>query len=693
MERHLLKGEKPRNARKVDKVPEGYLPLEGVPNYFYKTTKNLAALDVVKGSRDVTNKPGKKYGDKLISLLQAGYTIDDLVNAKYGTRAGLSRYQDYYVKPQNDYVYIEPARTISYPFVNKVMDERVFYPGGHAAGDYSFEVMRGTVDNVDNTPSKTVSYRPIDAMGKPTGDFYEGIPAGEWSNTIINNGLFTDEKLKKWEGYKTYNAWKPVQKKALGGTVEDLTDEELEELQKIAEERGVTVEEILQILSENSAGQLPENEEDYKYVDFEQELKNMGEYAYGGRTNTNVEVEGNEIVETPDGKMTKMVGPSHEEGGININVPEGSKVFSDRLQIDGKTMQERKMRREKEKAKIGKKLEKAGKYISEATLNGVKRTLQKLQLEEDVDMALQDTINNRMKKNPEKQKMPGGGHVFVDDTFGDAINTANKYASAINAVRNIWGFPVSPSKFATGVPTVREKMSFPKTPLIPPKAQIPTLKKTTLPQPSQKFTTGDYIGMAGTAVSAIGPLLTTLSNAGATPPNINRYKSFGKDAIDSNTQAQSYINRLLGEDIRDIDSSEVSSYRRNAGATSSLNTLRAINAGTALLANEARSKARRGYGETMASLLNSRSQLENIRDNAVMRGESVVDTANKQDIDNYYTSLGSNLEGIGQGIQTIGRNFNISQSNQDTIDLIGLLTANGIKVERDADGKWTLKNV
>ena len=49
----------------------------------------------------------------------------------------------------------------------------------------------------------------------------------------------------------------------------------------------------------------------------------------------NAEVEGNEMVLTPDGNMGKVKGPSHEKGGVKVNLPGGSFVFSKRVKVEG----------------------------------------------------------------------------------------------------------------------------------------------------------------------------------------------------------------------------------------------------------------------------------------------------------------------------------------------------------------------
>lgn len=59
-----------------------------------------------------------------------------------------------------------------------------------------------------------------------------------------------------------------------------------------------------------------------------------------------VEIEGSEEVMMPNGKSFTAQGPSHENGGIPIELPVGTRVYSKRIKKDGKTMAERKQRRD-----------------------------------------------------------------------------------------------------------------------------------------------------------------------------------------------------------------------------------------------------------------------------------------------------------------------------------------------------------
>ena len=56
--------------------------------------------------------------------------------------------------------------------------------------------------------------------------------------------------------------------------------------------------------------------------------------------------------------MYELQGASHEQGGIDMNVPEGSQIYSKRLKgMDGKTMADRKKFREQHLAKLQRLME------------------------------------------------------------------------------------------------------------------------------------------------------------------------------------------------------------------------------------------------------------------------------------------------------------------------------------------------
>lgn len=109
-----------------------------------------------------------------------------------------------------------------------------------------------------------------------------------------------------------------------------------------------------------------------------------------------VEVEGGEMFETPQSQVGEFKGPSHEQGGIPLevgkDVEKGTKVYSDRLKVGEKTLAERKATRERQIANLEKIA--SNNLADEAVKNAAKRKMQAIQKEEAADLQFQDQVNN-----------------------------------------------------------------------------------------------------------------------------------------------------------------------------------------------------------------------------------------------------------------------------------------------------------
>lgn len=120
--------------------------------------------------------------------------------------------------------------------------------------------------------------------------------------------------------------------------------------------------------------------------------------AANGMNNVNadVEVEGGEMYETPQGETGEFQGPSHEQGGIpmevNQDIPEGTKVYSDRLKVGKETLAERKANRERQIANLEKVASQP--LIDSAVKNATKRKMEAIQKEEIADLQFQEQVNN-----------------------------------------------------------------------------------------------------------------------------------------------------------------------------------------------------------------------------------------------------------------------------------------------------------
>lgn len=135
-----------------------------------------------------------------------------------------------------------------------------------------------------------------------------------------------------------------------------------------------------------------------------------------------IEAEHGEIVQEPTGEMYELNGATHEEGGIPLEVPGGTEIFSDRLiGADGNTMAQRKKNRENRLAKIQKEL---NKFPDDASLKKTLRRVQKQNaFEEQLDMQLmQQAQQAKMLAQQEaqlaqqQQAQAQGGQMGAEDS-------------------------------------------------------------------------------------------------------------------------------------------------------------------------------------------------------------------------------------------------------------------------------------
>ena len=175
-------------------------------------------------------------------------------------------------------------------------------------------------------------------------------------------------------------------------------------------------------------------------------------YPYGGeitndQMNPNAELEKEEQFRTPQGITGGVDGPEHSEGGIEVNLPEGTQVFSDRLKLDGKTYAKRAKSLNNKIAKLEKKPE------TQATKNSIML----------LDQQLDDLFNTQEAMKEEKMAkkmfakggiipahnvriMKVGGLTHYDGEEGPSvvINDPNKQLK--------YGFEDQTSKFAPAQP-------------------------------------------------------------------------------------------------------------------------------------------------------------------------------------------------------------------------------------------------
>lgn len=120
---------------------------------------------------------------------------------------------------------------------------------------------------------------------------------------------------------------------------------------------------------------------------------NTGGFAFGGEVpNMKVEVEGQEVGQTPDGQVLDFQGPAHEDGGIPIALPAGTEMYSKRIKVDGVSMADRKKKREKKTVSLEQLLSKNTK--DPLLHNALGRTMATNEIEETADNKVQETVKS-----------------------------------------------------------------------------------------------------------------------------------------------------------------------------------------------------------------------------------------------------------------------------------------------------------
>jgi len=251
-----------------------------------------------------------------------------------------------------------------------------------------------TIDKPDSFVENILEYTPIlgnalsldDAYEAGRNIFYEGNSNGTFNNILGMIGVVPAGKAGNF--FKT-NKYLETVGDALGTTsvMKDVYEDNLSPMFSQPKAKQIAPQTPMALKQKRMGG----------IIDPSMYMQQMmyGSYAQGGQVPQNipVEVEGEEMYEMPNGQMGEFQGPSHENGGIPVALPEGTKVYSDRLKINGKTMADRKDKRERNIAKLEKLLGKSphDKFLRQS----LERQKETASLEEQQDMAMQEQANQQ----------------------------------------------------------------------------------------------------------------------------------------------------------------------------------------------------------------------------------------------------------------------------------------------------------
>ena len=149
-------------------------------------------------------------------------------------------------------------------------------------------------------------------------------------------------------------------------------------------------------------------------------------FRKGGVVNQgNVNAEGEEVVEVPGAEAVQLKGASHAQGGMDLQVPPGTVIYSDKVKgPDGRSMAERKLSRDRllEKFSMALKDNKAD-AIHKAT---AVRGMETLVMQELTDIATMQREFMKTQQTGGKVKAETGYVVPPESGFGGKVPRKRK---------------------------------------------------------------------------------------------------------------------------------------------------------------------------------------------------------------------------------------------------------------------------
>ena len=384
--------------------------------------------------------------------------------------------------------------------------------------------------------------------------------------------------------------------------------------------------------------------------------------SINGKLNIPVEVEGNEVGELPNGQMMQFNGPSHENGGIPVSLPEGTGIYSDRVSIDGKTMAKRKVQRERTKTNLEKKISE-GDYVAKSTLDRYMLTSSK---EEQLDMSIQQLLNQQDKSSVDRKAKWGD---LVVTTDKDNIDTDTSWTDGINDVSD--GVDISGKLKGKPIDYSGAGMS--------------SEGKGKNPQDNSKFwsnifdstpTVGDLVGMYGNLHSAYAGKKNTLANRLGDTPNINPYEQYGKEGLKTLDESRDFIKQAGDMQRSEIGLSRNTAMKQNRETARSINTMRALDLATQANADRLDMNTYQNEVSQLANMMGKKADLQNQRDSFVMKGEQERDLADRQDRDSFYNSLVKDEQSIGQGLTVLGGSVNDIKERNASMEALNNIYGN-----------------
>ena len=411
--------------------------------------------------------------------------------------------------------------------------------------------------------------------------------------------------------------------------------------------------------------------------------------AYGGQSQIPVEVEGGETAQLPNGEMIGFNGNLHENGGIDVDLPEGTEIYSQRLTKDGETLAERKLKRERTMDRVRRKQSKR------STDNLYNNTVDRLQMiadyQEAQDQAYQDGVRN-----------------LVNQIYGEDSGVYPQFNAAcggrVKAAYSLDDDPEVVVSASSGIPVIPPAMydmrplslaaTFPKAKSFADLYAESLNSNNNNNKNKSKFdwnsflssaTLGNLNVLAGNMYQGIAPYLTTLKQREGDMPNVNTFKNYNKDAIRSIKDAMDASARTRDTQLADLELSRRSALNDARNQARGINTLNALGTAMSDYYNQGTEKIYNAYQDNYNKLLAQLSGLQSDRDLKYMTAEDQRNERDTQDRDVFYRNLAKDNAEIGRAIAQSGKDLNAMRLAVYNSNLINQLSKYGVGIDRNGN--------
>ena len=393
-----------------------------------------------------------------------------------------------------------------------------------------------------------------------------------------------------------------------------------------------------------------------------------------------INAEGGEVVESPDGEVMKLKGPSHESGGIDLAVPGGTDIYSKRIKgPDGKTMAERKKARTDKLKEFEKKLEKnPGDVLLKKSYSRMK---QAFDMADEQDVA---TMNAAREEEEGVPEFSNGGTVMSmlqrlfqqQEQIPDMQNlmATSQQTPGVTPTAGITGGitgggysePVTQDEVSTGQVVTAT----------PEKSWLDSLG-------GLGVSAGDVIGMAGNFMGSMA-LNKNIKNSMNNIPNVNAFKDFGKEGLQENQNVINSLKSLRDDALRDLTGRSNTQRANLRGNARGVNQMRAGDLAVSQSEEKATNNVNNTFTNQMMNALAQRSDLLTARDQQVMAEDQAVNKANQQDLAAAQGALATGRLNNASTMSKVGGTLNRIKERSVT-DKLQQESTNNISVDQNGN--------